>query len=52
MANTAVTGQMYEENSFLRNPTHINFVMHILDSLTEFDIPLETSLLRGIDLDL
>ncbi|KAK3766868.1 hypothetical protein RRG08_052011 [Elysia crispata] len=52
MASTAVTGQMYEENSFLRNPTHINFVMHILESLTEFDIPLEASLLRGIDLDL
>ncbi|XP_059154011.1 DENN domain-containing protein 5B-like isoform X2 [Physella acuta] len=52
MANTTVTAQMYEENSFLRNPININFVMHILDSLTEFDIPLEASLLRGIDLDL
>ncbi|XP_013061457.1 DENN domain-containing protein 5A-like isoform X2 [Biomphalaria glabrata] len=50
MADTTVTAQMYEENSFLRNQAHINFVMHILDSLTEFDIPLETSLLRGIDL--
>lgn len=52
MAGTTVTAQMYEEQSFLRNPVHINFVMHILDSLSEFDIPLEASLLRGIDLDL
>ncbi|BFZ25149.1 hypothetical protein BsWGS_28188 [Bradybaena similaris] len=52
MANTTVTAQMYEENSFLRIPSHTNFVMHILDSLTEFDIPLEASLLRGIDIDI
>ncbi|XP_005108265.1 DENN domain-containing protein 5B isoform X2 [Aplysia californica] len=52
MSNTTVTAQMYEENSFLRTPSHINFVMHILDSLTEFDIPLEASLLRGIDMEL
>uniref|UniRef100_A0A0B6ZCW9 RUN domain-containing protein n=1 Tax=Arion vulgaris TaxID=1028688 RepID=A0A0B6ZCW9_9EUPU len=52
MANTIVTAQMYEENSFLRIPSHINFIMHILESLTEFDITLETSLLRGIDLNI
>ena len=51
MSSTTVTAQMYEELSFLRTPQHINFVMHILDSLTEFDIPLEQSLLRGIQLD-
>ncbi|KAK7476297.1 hypothetical protein BaRGS_00032490, partial [Batillaria attramentaria] len=50
MANTTVTAQMYEENSFLRNPSLTNFIVHILDSLTEFEITLESSLLRGLDI--
>ncbi|XP_076445285.1 DENN domain-containing protein 5B-like isoform X3 [Babylonia areolata] len=50
MASTTVTAQMYEENSFLRNPSLTNFIVHILDSLTEFDITLESSLLRGLEI--
>ena len=50
MASTTVTAQMYEENSFMRNPSLTNFIVHILDSLTEFDITLESSLLRGLDI--
>ncbi|XP_070189297.1 DENN domain-containing protein 5B-like isoform X2 [Littorina saxatilis] len=50
MASTTVTAQMYEENSFMRNPSLTNFIVHILDSLTEFEITLESSLLRGLDI--
>lgn len=50
MANTTVTAQMYEENSFMRNSSLTNFIVHILDSLTEFDITLESSLLCGLDI--
>ncbi|XP_064612538.1 DENN domain-containing protein 5B-like isoform X2 [Liolophura sinensis] len=49
MANTTATAQMYEENSFMRNPSLTNFLVQILDTLNEFTFTLETSLTRGLD---
>jgi hypothetical protein len=43
-----VTQEMYEEQSFLRNPTLLTFLRQILESLNEFDIVLENSLTHGI----
>jgi hypothetical protein len=43
-----VTQEMYEEQSFLRNPTQLTFLRQILESLNEFDIVLENSLTQGI----
>ena len=50
MASAPITAQMYEENSFLRNLSHTNYLVHILGTLDEFQITLETSLLRGLEI--
>ncbi|XP_041355210.1 DENN domain-containing protein 5B-like isoform X3 [Gigantopelta aegis] len=50
MANTTVTGQMYEENSFLRDPALTKFLVHIINTLNEFPIVLEPSVLRGLEM--
>ncbi|XP_021923906.1 DENN domain-containing protein 5A isoform X4 [Zootermopsis nevadensis] len=43
-----VTLEMYEEQSFIRNPALLTFLQQILESLDEFDIVLENSLTQGI----
>ncbi|XP_011631986.1 DENN domain-containing protein 5B isoform X6 [Pogonomyrmex barbatus] len=48
MSDTRSTADMYEENSFLRNPTLLTFLIHILEPLSEFHIVLEKSLTHGI----
>ncbi|XP_017883207.1 DENN domain-containing protein 5B isoform X2 [Ceratina calcarata] len=48
MSEARSTADMYEENSFLRNTTLLNFVIHILEPLNEFHIVLEKSLTHGI----
>lgn len=50
IAITPVTGQMYEEASFFRDPSLTNFLVHILGTLDEFEITLEASLVRGLDI--
>lgn len=50
MANTTVTTQMYEENSFLRNVTAMSFLVHILDTLVDYNVSLESSVTRGLDI--
>ncbi|CAG2191681.1 DENND5 [Mytilus edulis] len=50
IANTPITAQLYEESSFLRSSSHINYLVHILSTLDEFTITLESSLLRGINI--
>lgn len=49
LASTPVTTSMYEERSFLRDPSLVMFLVQILEALSEFDIALETSITRGID---
>jgi len=41
---------MYEEKSFMRDRDLITFITHILDTLNDFNIVLEPSLVRGLDL--
>ncbi|XP_069674606.1 DENN domain-containing protein 5B isoform X2 [Periplaneta americana] len=48
LSTCRVTLEMYEEQSFLRNPTLLTFLRQILESLDEFDIVLENSLTQGI----
>ncbi|EGI61668.1 DENN domain-containing protein 5B [Acromyrmex echinatior] len=48
MSDARSTMDMYEENSFLRNPTLLTFLIHILEPLSEFHIVLEKSLTHGI----
>ncbi|XP_076249872.1 DENN domain containing pinstripe isoform X2 [Calliopsis andreniformis] len=48
MSEARSTAEMYEENSFLRNSTLLNFLIHILEPLSEFHIVLEKSLTHGI----
>ncbi|XP_020280148.1 DENN domain-containing protein 5B isoform X2 [Pseudomyrmex gracilis] len=48
MSDARSTVDMYEENSFLRNPTLLSFLIHILEPLSEFHIVLEKSLTHGI----
>ncbi|XP_033333938.1 DENN domain containing pinstripe isoform X1 [Megalopta genalis] len=48
MSEARSTADMYEENSFLRNRTLLNFLIHILEPLCEFHIVLEKSLTHGI----
>ncbi|XP_074642323.1 DENN domain-containing protein 5B-like isoform X3 [Tubulanus polymorphus] len=50
MTDTPVTQTMYEETAFMRDKKLLTFVVHILDSLKEFEIVLETSLIKGINL--
>ena len=48
MSETRATMDMYEELSFLRNPTLLTFLVEILEPLSEFHIVLEKSLTHGI----
>ncbi|KAF7387522.1 hypothetical protein HZH68_013199 [Vespula germanica] len=48
MSEARSTADMYEENSFLRNPTLLTFLIHILEPLSDFHIVLEKSLTHGI----
>lgn len=42
------TLEMFEENSFFRDEESLYYIVHILDSLNEFEIVLENSLTYGI----
>ena len=44
-----VTGHMYDESSFFRDPQLIRDLIKVLSSLADFPIVLEQSLTRGID---
>ncbi|XP_076681665.1 DENN domain containing pinstripe isoform X2 [Andrena cerasifolii] len=48
MSDARSTADMYEENSFLRSSALLNFLVHILEPLSEFHIVLEKSLTHGI----
>nr|XP_034181426.1 DENN domain-containing protein 5B isoform X4 [Osmia lignaria] len=48
MSEARSTADMYDETSFLRNPILLNFLIKILEPLSEFHIVLEKSLTHGI----
>ena len=50
ISKTPVTISMYEERSFLRDPNLLTFLIQILESLKDFKVVLEASLIKGIDL--
>ncbi|KAK2158757.1 hypothetical protein LSH36_164g02051 [Paralvinella palmiformis] len=50
ISKTPVTSQMYEAQSFLRDPTLVQFLIQILESLREFNFVLEASLIQGVEL--
>ncbi|XP_022243870.1 LOW QUALITY PROTEIN: DENN domain-containing protein 5B-like [Limulus polyphemus] len=49
IASSPITSSMYEEQSFLRDPTLVTFLVQILESLSEFTISLESSLTKGVE---
>lgn len=48
MAPSRAVLDMYEEQSFLRDPNLLLYIGQILESLNQFDIVLENSLTQGI----
>ena len=40
---------MYEERSFLRDKSMLRYVIQLLESLNDFDIVLERSLVSGVE---
>lgn len=42
--------RMYEETAMLRDRTTVNSLIGVLQTLHDFSITLETSLVKGIDL--
>jgi len=50
MALTPVTLSMYEERSFMREHCLTTFLTQILDSLAEYNITLEQSLIQGVQI--
>lgn len=45
-----VITRMYEETAMLRDRTTVNSLIGVLQTLHDFSITLETSLVKGIDL--
>eukprot|EP00057_Strongylocentrotus_purpuratus_P030402 XP_781573.4 PREDICTED: DENN domain-containing protein 5B isoform X2 [Strongylocentrotus purpuratus] len=50
LAETPVTKNMYDECSFFHNPLHLDFLCSLLMQLDEFNISLEASVTKGIEL--
>ncbi|KAG8226107.1 hypothetical protein J437_LFUL006736 [Ladona fulva] len=48
LSSSRTTLEMFEDYSFLRNPSHSTFLSHILKSLDDFEFNLESSLTRGM----
>lgn len=49
MSSCTITGQMYEETSFLRDPDLLPYLVQVLEALDDYDIVLEQSLTKGIE---
>ena len=48
MSKTPVAASMYEEQSFMRDPSLLQFLIQIINSLKDFKIELEASLIKGV----
>lgn len=48
MSKTPVAASMYEEQSFMRDPSLLQFLIQIINSLKDFKIELEASLVKGV----
>uniref|UniRef100_A0A7E4UX22 UDENN domain-containing protein n=1 Tax=Panagrellus redivivus TaxID=6233 RepID=A0A7E4UX22_PANRE len=49
MVWTPLTAQLYADDAFIRQPTHVAYLSKLLASLNEFNFVLEKSLTYGID---
>ncbi|KAM8968823.1 LOW QUALITY PROTEIN: DENN domain-containing protein 5A [Sarcophilus harrisii] len=50
LADCPITAQMYEDVALLKDHTLVNSLIRVLQTLQEFNITLETSLVKGIDI--
>nr|XP_006818506.1 PREDICTED: DENN domain-containing protein 5A [Saccoglossus kowalevskii] len=50
IASTPVTYSMYEDNSLLKDRSSVVFLVQIIGALREFNVTLEASLIKGLDL--
>lgn len=48
LVQSRTTLEMFEENSFFRDGSLLNYIVRILAALDEFDVVLENSLTYGI----
>uniref|UniRef100_A0A6J0TF12 DENN domain-containing protein 5A isoform X7 n=1 Tax=Pogona vitticeps TaxID=103695 RepID=A0A6J0TF12_9SAUR len=50
LADCPITAQMYEDTALIKDHTLVNSLIRVLQTLQEFNITLETSLVKGIDI--
>ncbi|KAG5839596.1 hypothetical protein ANANG_G00206620 [Anguilla anguilla] len=50
LADCPITGQMYEDSAFVKDHTLVNSLIRVLQTLQEFNITLEASLVKGISI--
>lgn len=50
LAETSVAKNMYEDYSFFNNPTALDSIVNLLMQLEEFDIVLESSITKGVEI--
>ncbi|XP_072128707.1 DENN domain-containing protein 5A isoform X2 [Mobula birostris] len=50
LADCPIIAQMYEDTALIKDHTLVNSLIRVLQTLQEFNITLETSLVKGIDI--
>lgn len=50
LADCPITAQMYEDVALIKDHTLVNSLIRVLQTLQEFNITLEASLVKGIDI--
>lgn len=50
LADCPITAHMYEDVALIKDHTLVNSLIRVLQTLQEFNITLETSLVKGIDI--
>ncbi|XP_078537093.1 DENN domain-containing protein 5A isoform X1 [Lissotriton helveticus] len=50
LADCPITAQMYEDTALIKDHTLVNSLIRVLQTLQEFNITLEASLVKGIDI--
>ncbi|XP_043915047.1 DENN domain-containing protein 5A isoform X2 [Protopterus annectens] len=50
LADCPITSQMYDDTALIKDHTLVNSLIRVLQTLQEFNITLETSIVKGIDI--
>lgn len=50
LADCPITAHMYEDVALIKDHTLVNSLIRVLQTLQEFNITLDTSLVKGIDI--